>query len=635
MALGDRTREGLESWFTRKSPTTGLSWSDRLGQWTVNAGAGILEKIGEKADITSSEKLKAPLLEELQGSVAGDYAHGILEEFLYPDSGFKQILADIVYFISGIVSILLNNPVLVREMSYIYDSRDRSYRLDPISVITAWRRDPSKYEHYLDDLRVQGWSDDRIEALKFFTEFVPNAADQVNWLAREVYEPDMISKYGLDDELPVYENTDFSKIGVTPEQMTNYWRAHWQHATFIQLVEMLHRGLINEDDVYEWYRLVEIPPYWRDKLTEIAYTWPTRVDIRRFYEQRTISEDRLRQLYRGLGYHGQDLEDYITWTKVYEDLPSLLSRWSKGWLSLEEVRQQLRDMGLPEERVETIIQEKVYADAAERTTSERDVTRSDIFKGVKDERITRDEGIELLMDLGYDRDEADYILAVNVPEDETASAVQNRQLTKSDVLNGLRTEVLTEDEAREKLLELRYRPVDVQLLLDIFYASITAPDTEIGRQESKADIVKAVKSGLITPEEGYLRLQDIGFTPEASDFILQVQAETSPFSPVSFNEFKDLTAKWRKSTGREVSEMPADLKEKADELVAANNQVDLIEQRIADEKKKLIDSPEIPPETEQTLKELQVTLNRAIAERQRLQNEYDAALAAWKAGQAG
>jgi len=527
--------------------------------------------------------------------------------------------------------VLLGGSVpLSNILRYEQDKVFRTFRFDPLNAVTAWRRDPAKYAGIFDDLWEQGWTADRIEALKFVTQFLPNADEQTLWLAREVFEPDMIKKYGLDDELPVYNNTDFSKIGVTPEQMTNKWRAHWQHASWIQVVEMLHRGLIAEADVYEWFRLVEIPPFWRENLIKTAYTWPTRVDVRRWWDMRTISESRLRELYSGMGYRGENLDDYVLWTKVFVAFPDLLARWSKGWISLEEVRSELVRLGMPAERVEEFIQSKVEAPRAERTSSERDLTKTDIIKGVKTERISRVEGVELLIDLGYDQDEADYILAINIPEDQVESVVKARQVTKSDIIAGLRSGVLTEDEARQRLLGLRYSALDAQLLLDIFNASIKPPAEEKQKQASKADIVLAVKKDLITPEEGYLMLLDLGFTPEASEFILLVKAESSPFSPVTFGEFKDLTGKWRRAAGMTTPAFNEKLRAKGDELVRITGEVKALEEAVRTEEFLLVDADVIPADAEKRLKELRVSLNRAISERERIQEEYNSLVAQFK-----
>ncbi|GAI60581.1 unnamed protein product, partial [marine sediment metagenome] len=56
---------------------------------------------------------------------------------------------------------------------------------------------------------------------------------------------------------------------------------------------------------------------------------------------RTIDEARLRDIYQAQGYWGEDLEDYVTWTKVYTDFPDLVARYKNGWISLEDVKAQL------------------------------------------------------------------------------------------------------------------------------------------------------------------------------------------------------------------------------------------------------------------------------------------------------
>ncbi|GAH98328.1 unnamed protein product, partial [marine sediment metagenome] len=107
---------------------------------------------------------------------------------------------------------------------------------------------------------------------------------------------------------------------------------------------------------------------------------PTRVDVRRFWDMRTIDEARLRDIYQAMGYWEEDLEDYVLWTKVYVAFPDLMARWSKGWITLDEVRTELTALGMDPERLEEFIQMKVKAGQPERTATERDITKTDIIK---------------------------------------------------------------------------------------------------------------------------------------------------------------------------------------------------------------------------------------------------------------
>lgn len=307
-------------------------------------------------------------------------------------------------------------------------------RLDPRSVITAWRRDPAKYESLFKDLKDQGWTDDRIEALKFTTLYYPSAQDLITWVAREVFEPDSIQKYGLEEEFGLVNLDMFAGAGVSEEQAKNYWIAHWQHASFSQMQELLHRGLLTgsrnvpsepgsadewaardaqgEQEMYSWYRLVEVAPIWRDLLTAQLWNVPTRVDVRRFWDMRTIDENRLRSIYHAQGYHGQDLEDYILWTKVYVAFPDLLARFQKGWITEDDVRSTLISLGMPEDRVTEMIQTKVAPEKPAQVEAERQATATEIMKGVKQGVIDRATGVGMLGDLGYSEDTANFKLNV-------------------------------------------------------------------------------------------------------------------------------------------------------------------------------------------------------------------------------
>lgn len=299
---------------------------------------------------------------------------------------------------------------LVPRLTQGYQEQYRTQLLDLNSIITAWRRDPEKYKLYLDDLKKQGFDDDRIEALKFATQAFPSLQDVIRFYAREVFEPDMIERYGLGSELPPYKGTLFEKLGVPSEVASMYWMAHWEHASWNQIVEMLHRGLLTEDDVYEWFRLVEIPPFWRDLLIKTAYTWPTRVDTRRFYALGTIDDARLREIYMGMGYREQNLEDYILWTKVYTKFPRLTKKWEAGQITIEDIKSTLLGWGMTNEGADELIANEIDVTEPEATTEGKNLTKTEVYKAVKEGEITFEEGVDLVMLLGYTRATAELLV---------------------------------------------------------------------------------------------------------------------------------------------------------------------------------------------------------------------------------
>ncbi|KKK84512.1 hypothetical protein LCGC14_2782610, partial [marine sediment metagenome] len=165
------------------------------------------------------------------------------------------------------------------------------------------------------------------------------------------------------------------------------------------------------------------------------------------------------------------------------------------------------------------------------------------------------------------------------------------------------------------------------ILIGIFKSRIKPPKEPKLREASKADIVLAVKKGLVTPEEAYIMLQDIDFSPEASQFILMVRAESSPFSPASFEEFKAVTQKWRRAAKMTSKEVTDELKATGAEVVRLTEELKILEEAVADEKWTLMPAVELPEEAEAELKDLQVKRNRAAAALAEAKSRYDTARA--------
>jgi len=622
MGIADRIESTVERW-------RGL-WGEALSNFLMKSLERGATALMESLEPAAQDQVRDSLTTIKDNPDTPDPIRTLIDTILAPGHPVPLLVVIPLAILLLLPMVLGLSQPLSRLIMYPQDKLMHSFRLDPISVITAWRRDKEKYEDLFDDLRDLGWDDKRIEALKFYSLYYPAPADLVHWQAREVFEPHMVERYGLDAELGEIEREPFYKAGMTDEQIQNYWRAHWEHASWMQVVEMLRRNQLTEDELRDWFRLVEIPPFWRDKLIAISWEVPTRVDVRRWWDMRTIDEARLREIYRAQGYHDKDLEDYVLWTKVYVAFPDLVARWNNGWLTEDEVRSELTGLGMPTDRVDEMIQTKIKTTQGERTSSERDITKTDIIKGVKTAVITRGEGIELLTDMGYDEDEADYILEINIPPDQEAPVIKERELTKTDILNGLKAGVITEAEAQARLVELRYNPADAEFLLRIFAALVTPPVEPRDREASKADIVQAVKKGLITPEDGYLMLQDIGFSPEAAQFILTVRAETSPFSPASFAEFKDRSHKLRLATGLESKPMTDELKRASEAMIRLTGEVHRIREAVEAEESRLVDLETLPLEAEAKRTELQISLRQAEAELSRVKADYDRLLAAWR-----
>jgi len=287
-------------------------------------------------------------------------------------------------------------------------------RLTPEAVARLWLRDKPAYEHLWKDLADSGLDEGRIEALRELAYAIPTPQEVVLFMGREAFEEDAVLKYGLDDEFERIDLKWFEQTGIRPEVAKLYWRAHWQHPAFREMTELLHRGEVTADDVYEWYRLVEIPPYWRDKLTSISWDLPNRIELRMMARYGLVDKSFLLEQLKMVGLR-EDFRDVAADMMLAMGIRTDLStRFGKGWITPEVVQQELVDSGLSTEVQERMYQWIVKNTGTERVVKERDLTLSDIYKGIKKGFIGYSQGLELIRDMGYDEWEAKLKLEVNV-----------------------------------------------------------------------------------------------------------------------------------------------------------------------------------------------------------------------------
>jgi hypothetical protein len=464
----------LENW------VEGLSakWKERLAGWMSSwVEKGLLELI---------EGIEPEAIETMQSSMSKLAANpnlppeikAIISKATTPGKPLPLLLLIPIAAIMFIPMIMSIAAPLGRLLEYQEDKLLHSARFDPAQAITAWRRDPGKYEALFQDLRDLGWSDDKIEAWKFLTLAFPGVQDIIRFAVREVYSPEIAERFGQFEDFPTRALEDASKVGISDEVLRKYWAAHWDLPSAGQGFEMLHRGVITESDLELLLRALDVMPFWRDKLTAISWNVPTRVDIRRFYDLGVIDDARLRELYQMFGYHGADLDNIVEFTKRYVN--------------------------------------------REKTVTEKELTKAEIIKGVKKGVISWDEGVSLLKDLDYGADTADFILAINL----------------------------------------------------------------------------AAAAG----------------------------------SPETYDEYKDITEKWRLSMGMSAKPVPEELKAAGRELISIKAEVKTLEDAVKEEEAKLIPGEVLPAEATTKLDELKASLARANTKLVAAKTHYDSVLAQWKHG---
>ena len=319
-------------------------------------------------------------------------------------------------------------------------------------------------------LSEMGFTPERIEELKKTFPVIPSIPDLVMMLAKEAFEPDQIQKFGLGAEFPQELVQWTTKQGLSEDWAYKYWVAHWVHPSWQQMMEALHRGIIDWDTVYEWYRLVEIPPYWRDMLTKISFNPYTRVDARRMFNMDVLSREELKQAYREMGYNDEHAEKLTQWN------------------------------------------------ALQAAQTNRDVTKADILKAYKSGDIANAETVKLLTDIGYNQADADFI--VWQAENELLREARDAQVEgiKAAFLMG----ILGEADARAKMIGLVLSNTKVTANLALWSAELL----KAKKLPSKTDLDKWLRSGLIKTDKYYTEMLKLGYGREYIDLYFAYVTQT-------------------------------------------------------------------------------------------------------------
>ena len=288
-----------------------------------------------------------------------------------------------------------------------------------------------------------GYSDEDIERLLKVTEAYPSVDDIIRFGVRESFRDDVAMKYGYDEDNPAelpaskeFMGKFLKGVGMTPEMFKLWWRAHWTLPSPTQAFEMLQRlhpdqlkfkekdleklGLKKEDvqttveEVKDLLKTADIPVFWRNRFLPISYLPITRVDIRRFEELGLMTPEELEYRYRELGYSPEDAKKLVTFTLVYNRRDEWKKAITDGTMTVEQLKQELRKLGVDESAIDRWVKIIVPAAKREKLSEERKLTKTEIIKGVKNGILTPEQGIEMLMGLGYSKEEAEYVLVINL-----------------------------------------------------------------------------------------------------------------------------------------------------------------------------------------------------------------------------
>jgi len=396
-----------------------------------------------------------------------------------------------------------------------------------------WRTGMSDDEYAA---RMQKLGFDRTTAsdLETASLYFPDPADLVRFAVREVYTPETRQRFGMDQDLPQRFLDEAAKAGLPKEQAENYWAAHWELPSARMGFEMLHRlrpdviekrkdtylamGLDPKelpttiDDLKLLLKSLDVMPFWRSRLTAISYSPFTRVDVRRMYRDGVLTREQVKDAYMDLGYDDWHAERLTEWT-VAQSMPKerdltrsmILDGYEQGEISREEAKTYLMRMGYDEEEASFIL------DLRDNEVEERE--RRDEINTLKHQylvgSITRAEFITELDKLNLRASHRNLILA----QTERAKRARVRLPSRSDLTEWLHRGIIELPEYEARMKELGYRVEDVANYVDAIH-----------RLPKATDLKNWLKKDVIDIRSFYVYMEKLGYArSEIEKYVTEVR----------------------------------------------------------------------------------------------------------------
>lgn len=288
---------------------------------------------------------------------------------------------------------------------------------------------------------------------------IPPVADIITMAVREAFTPAIAARFGQYEDFPEEFEKYAAMKGLDPEWSRRYWAAHWSLPSAMQGFEMLHRGIITEQDLNLLLRALDVMPFWREKLIQMAYKPLTRVDVRRMYKEGVLNEREVYEAYLDLGYNTENAQRMADFT----------------------VRQTLSSLSK--------------------------FTTADVVKAYTERMISETFAISLLREMGIRSEDARYI--VNTAEYKRQWSLTNDRI--AGVKNLYKRGEYEANKARAELSRLNLPAEQIDVLMEQWYFEEQEKETPTW---TTAQTLSFVKKGLITESRGVAELSRIGYDQE-------------------------------------------------------------------------------------------------------------------------
>ena len=339
--------------------------------------------------------------------------------------------------------------------------------------ISLWHRAEIQEDELDRRLGQLGYIDAEIAGIKTLAYPIPPVQDLIRFAVREVFTPEIATEFGIFEDFPPDFSSEAGKHGLSEFWQLAYWGAHWELPSAQMGFEMLHRGVITTDQMDLLLRAADVMPYWRDKITAIAYSPFTRVDIRRMHKLGVLSDDDVTRAYMDIGYSPEKAKVLTEFTIRLNDPANDIDDEAKA------------------------------------------LTRAQVLRFFRDKLFSEDESMALLTDIGYDVPTAQLFITLEVLNEQERMLELRIRTIKAQYRNGL----IDYNDAVVAFDALELPSARRELIL----AEVEMETEENVRLPTRADLDRFYKADLLEDIEYVKGVIDLGYSFEtASKFLYLV-----------------------------------------------------------------------------------------------------------------
>jgi len=334
---------------------------------------------------------------------------------------------------------------------------------------TDWIRYKLRQDPHLSDLDTElkrlGIHPAFTDVYKTLAYPVPPIGDMITMAVREAFTPDIATRFGQYEDYPS-ELTRFAAMnGIDEEWTRRYWAAHWSLPSPQQGFAMYQRGIITQDELNLLLRALDIMPFWRHKLTELAYNPLTRVDVRRMYRLGVLTQEGVDKAYRDAGYSPENakrLSEFVVRDTVRSQsglsVSKIVTAYKNGYATRQDAYSAIQNTGVRSENIDDILNNADRQLAWQRVKDGIAAIRNQY----KQELITDGEARNQLSGLRLDGQKIAGLMA----QWEADGVKEQKTLwTKADTLSMMKKGIIAEGRASQELTALGYNPERANALI--------------------------------------------------------------------------------------------------------------------------------------------------------------------------